>query len=126
VAGFFSGALNVEFIDEIHTMKVGATRKTPYARHLKEALEYLLRERPAGSREWALMTGVSFWEEDHLYGYLQDLYDYFYGDRKEPPVARIRRRRRPGSTGREGGRPGPESVRRHLASELLQPVRRLP
>ncbi|GAA5611446.1 hypothetical protein Spla01_02594 [Streptomyces platensis] len=87
VAGFFSGALNVEFIDDIHTMKPGAVGKTPYARHLKEALEHLLSERPAGSTDWALMTGVSFWEDDRLYSYLKDLYDYFYGDREEPPVA---------------------------------------
>ncbi|MET7796217.1 hypothetical protein [Streptomyces decoyicus] len=87
VAGFFSGALNVEFIDDIHKMKPGATVNTPYARRLKEALEYLLSERPADSREWALMTGVSFWEDDRLYAYLQDLYSYFYGDRQEPPEA---------------------------------------
>ncbi|MET7796215.1 hypothetical protein [Streptomyces decoyicus] len=33
------------------------------------------------------MAGVSFWEDDRLYAYLQDLYDHFYGERKEPPVA---------------------------------------
>ncbi|MFF4698904.1 hypothetical protein [Streptomyces chattanoogensis] len=87
VGGFFGCALKVEFIDEIHTMKPGAVSKTAYARHLKEALEYLLSERPASSTEWARMTGVSFWEDDRLYAYLQDLYDYFYGDREEPPVA---------------------------------------
>ncbi|MFE1174338.1 hypothetical protein [Streptomyces sp. NPDC058773] len=87
VAAFFSGALNVEWIDDVHEMKPGATGKTSYARHLKEALQYLLSERPASSREWALMTGVSFWEDDRLYAYLQDLYSYFYGDRQEPPQA---------------------------------------
>ncbi|WP_245171712.1 hypothetical protein [Streptomyces decoyicus] len=33
------------------------------------------------------MTSVPFWEDDRLYAYLQDLYDSFCGDRKEPPVA---------------------------------------
>ncbi|MFJ5799613.1 hypothetical protein [Streptomyces decoyicus] len=33
------------------------------------------------------MISVPFWEDDRLYAYLQDLYDSFYGDRKEPPVA---------------------------------------
>ncbi|MFI0711057.1 hypothetical protein [Streptomyces inhibens] len=97
VAAFFRVALNVEFIDDIDRERVNVVRvrknkgevvrDTPYARHLREALEYLLRERPADSTEWALMTGVSFWEDDRLYAYLQDLCDYFYGDRKEPPVA---------------------------------------
>ncbi|MFJ6751308.1 MULTISPECIES: hypothetical protein [unclassified Streptomyces] len=97
VAAFFRVALNVEFIDDmgrekanvvrVHKSKGEVVRGTPYARHLREALEYLLRERPADTTEWALMTGVSFWENDRLYVYLQDLYDYFYGDRKQPPVA---------------------------------------
>lgn len=97
IAAFFRVALNVEFIDDIdrersnvvrvHKRRGEVVRDTPYARHLREALEYLLRERPADSTEWALMTGVSFWEDERLYAYLQDLYDYFFGDRKEPPVA---------------------------------------
>ncbi|MFH8569068.1 hypothetical protein [Streptomyces sp. NPDC017993] len=97
IAAFFRVVLNVEFIDDIdrersnvvrvHHKKGEVVRETPYARHLRGALEYLLRERPAGSTEWALMTGVSFWEDDRLYAYLKDLYDYFFGDRKEPPVA---------------------------------------
>ncbi|WP_234341310.1 hypothetical protein [Streptomyces sp. NRRL S-1813] len=28
---------------------------------------------------------VNFWRDDLLYAYLRNLYDYFYGDRKEPP-----------------------------------------
>lgn len=94
---FFECALNVEFIDDIdkcrgsvvqwHRKKGEVVRDTPFARHLKEALEHLLRERSVSSAEWCHMTSVPFWEADRLYAYLQDLYDYFYGDRKEPPVA---------------------------------------
>lgn len=94
---FFEVALHVEFIDDIdkyrenvvrrHKIKGEMVRDTPFARHLKEALEHLLRERSVSALEWCHMTGVSFWEDDRLYAYLQDLYGYFYGDRKEPPVA---------------------------------------
>ncbi|MFG2862665.1 hypothetical protein [Streptomyces sioyaensis] len=97
VGTFFRVMLNVEFIDDIALFRGSVVRTdkkkgevfrdTPFALHLREALEYLLRERPADTTEWALMTGVSFWEDDCLYAHLQDLYDYFYGDRKEPPVA---------------------------------------
>ncbi|MFF4950923.1 hypothetical protein ACWC2K_25460 [Streptomyces chattanoogensis] len=48
-------------------------------------MEYLLRERPATVADWYELTRVNFWTEDLLYAYLQQLYDYFYGDRKEPP-----------------------------------------
>ncbi|MEU9116261.1 hypothetical protein AB0D04_32005 [Streptomyces sp. NPDC048483] len=50
-------------------------------------MEYLLRERSVSSDERAAMANVSFWADDRLYAYLRDLYDYFYGDWKEPPVA---------------------------------------
>ncbi|MFF9782065.1 MULTISPECIES: hypothetical protein [Streptomyces] len=68
-------------------MKGKAKRDTPFARHLHEALEYLLREHPVTAEQWGQLTHVFFYEDDRLYAYLQDLYDYFYGDRKEPPVA---------------------------------------
>ncbi len=62
VAGFFGGALKAEWIDEIHEMKPGATRDSPYARRLKEALHHLLSERPvldvtAGARAGAFCGG---------------------------------------------------------------------
>ncbi|WP_406477678.1 hypothetical protein [Streptomyces platensis] len=85
VASFFKVALNVEWIDEVHKGKPRGDSQ--YGRHLREALEYLLRERPFTAQEFDAMTSVGFWEDDRLYAYLQDLYDYFYGDRAEPPQA---------------------------------------
>ena len=87
VRSFFTTALGVEFIDEIHRMKPGATGKSPYARHLREALEYLLRERPCNVAEWGALTGTAFWDDVRLYAYLQDLHGYFYEGRKTPPEA---------------------------------------
>ncbi|KPC62947.1 hypothetical protein [Streptomyces chattanoogensis] len=87
IGEFFTLSLSVEFIDDVPIYKSYIVRnpKSPDARNLREALEYLLRERPATDDDWAELTGVRFWGDDHLYAYLQDLYDYIYGDRKEPP-----------------------------------------
>ncbi|MFG2862664.1 hypothetical protein [Streptomyces sioyaensis] len=87
ICTFFEVCLGVEWIDDIDKMKGKVKRDTPFARHLHEALEYLLRERPVTAEQWGQLTHVFFYEEDRLCAYLQDLYDYFYGDRKEPPVA---------------------------------------
>ncbi|WP_441247021.1 hypothetical protein [Kitasatospora sp. McL0602] len=86
VETFFRTMLGLEYIDDVHLHREWARGKKPSARHVREALEYLLRERPATSTQWARLTEVSFWEDDRLYGYLQGLYDYFYGDREDPPV----------------------------------------
>ncbi|WP_435848169.1 hypothetical protein [Streptomyces decoyicus] len=84
---FFRSCLNIEFIDDVPVYKSYIVRnpKSPDARNLREALEYLLRERSATVEDWYELTRVNFWRDDLLYAYLQDLYDYFYGDRKEPP-----------------------------------------
>jgi hypothetical protein len=81
-------SLSVEFIDDVDRVRPGILQRTSrFSRHLREALEYLLRERPCNVIEWGALTGVAFWDDAHLYAYLQDLYDYFYGERSEPPVA---------------------------------------
>jgi hypothetical protein len=67
--------------------EAGATGKSPYARHLREALEHLLRERPCNVAEWGALTGAAFWDDARLYAYLQDLHGYFYEGRKTPPQA---------------------------------------
>ncbi|ARF56200.1 hypothetical protein [Streptomyces gilvosporeus] len=97
IRGFFETFLGVEFIDDIDKVRPSVVRRdkrkgevardTPFARNLREALEYLLGRRPVTAEQWGQLTHVFFYEEDALYAYLQDLYDYFYGDRKEPPVA---------------------------------------
>ncbi|WP_257980160.1 hypothetical protein [Streptomyces sp. CB02959] len=97
VRNFFECFLGVEFVDDIDKFRPNIVRRdkrkgdvvrdTPLARHVREALEYLLRERPVTAEQWGQLTHVFFYEEDRLYAYLQDLYDYFYADRKEPPVA---------------------------------------
>jgi hypothetical protein len=87
VKDFFTVWLGPEWIDDAGTVKPGATGPTAYAAHLREALEFLLRERPATPRQWARLTQTSFWTEEDLYAYLQALHDHFYGDRPEAPEA---------------------------------------
>ncbi|MEU9116264.1 hypothetical protein AB0D04_32020 [Streptomyces sp. NPDC048483] len=87
VGKFFEFGLNIEFMDDVPIYKSHIVRnpESPDARNLREALEYLLRERSATVGDWYKLTSVNFWRDDLLYAYLQELYDYFYGDRKEPP-----------------------------------------
>ncbi|WP_405409283.1 hypothetical protein [Streptomyces decoyicus] len=87
ICTFFEVALGVEWIDDIDKSKGNVASDTTFSRHLREALEYLLRERPVTAKQWGQLNHVFFYEDDRLYAYLQDLYDYFYGDRQEPPEA---------------------------------------
>lgn len=87
VCTFFEVVLGVEWIDDIAKSKGSVTSDTTFSRHLREALDYLLRERPVTAKQWGQLNHVFFYEDDRLYAYLQDLYDYFYGDRQEPPEA---------------------------------------
>ncbi|MEU9485431.1 hypothetical protein AB0D83_17440 [Streptomyces decoyicus] len=87
ICTFFEVALGVEWIDDIDKSKGNVASDTTFSRRLREALEYLLRERPVTAKQWAQLNHVFFYEDDRLYAYLQDLYDYFYGDRQEPPEA---------------------------------------
>lgn len=86
VKDFFTVWLGPEWIDDVGTRKPGAAEPA-YAARLREALEFLLRERPASPRQWARLTQTSFWTEDNLYAYLQALHDHFYGNRARPPEA---------------------------------------
>ncbi|MEU8993810.1 hypothetical protein ACGFSD_19315 [Streptomyces caniferus] len=87
ICTFFEVVLGVEWIDDIAKSKGSATSDTMFSRHLREALDYLLRERPVTAKQWGQLNHVFFYEDDRLYAYLQDLHDYFYGDRQEPPEA---------------------------------------
>ncbi|MEV4616562.1 hypothetical protein AB0K43_28775 [Kitasatospora sp. NPDC049258] len=84
---FYKGALHPEMINDIAMYKASATGESDYARALRASLEYLLAQRPASTDQWWSLTRYSFGSEEELYGYLQDLYDFFYGDRTEEPIA---------------------------------------
>ncbi|MFI9783310.1 hypothetical protein ACIHEI_07345 [Kitasatospora sp. NPDC051984] len=88
IGTFFRYALSPEFIDDVHETRVSTERRnSAFSRHLREALENLLRERPCDVIDWARLTKVAFNDEAHLYGYLQDLFDHLFEGRSEPPVA---------------------------------------
>ncbi|MGY4967966.1 hypothetical protein [Streptomyces sp. NEAU-S7GS2] len=46
-----------------------------------------MEQQPASTKDWLSLTGFQFFSERDLYGYLLGVYEYFYRDRKEPPVA---------------------------------------
>ena len=84
---FYKNAFHPELIDDIGVYKAEATDGGEYARRLRVSLEYLLDRRPASIKEWWSLTRYAFQSEDELYGYLQELHDYFYGSRGEAPIA---------------------------------------
>ncbi|MEV7212219.1 hypothetical protein AB0O31_03885 [Kitasatospora cineracea] len=88
VRAFFETSLGYESIEDAPARRA-STRKAdlPFSRHLREAFEYLLRERPCDVYEWSSLTGVAYEDEAHLYGYLQGLFDYLYEGAAEPPQA---------------------------------------
>ncbi|MYT30818.1 MULTISPECIES: hypothetical protein [unclassified Streptomyces] len=84
---FYKNAFHPELINDIDGWKGGATDGSEHARRLRASLEYLLEQQPADVGTWQSMTRYAFHSEGELYGYLLALYEFFYGDRREPPVA---------------------------------------
>ncbi|MFC8451783.1 hypothetical protein [Kitasatospora sp. NPDC057223] len=84
---FYKNAFHPELINDIDMFKASATRDTDHARRLRASLEYLLEQRPASVKAWSSLTRYSFESEDELYRYLGEVYEFFYGDRSDMPIA---------------------------------------
>ncbi|MFE7785243.1 hypothetical protein [Streptomyces nigrescens] len=84
---FYRHCFGLEAIHEIGACKSYAADGSPFAHRLRGSLEYLLEQQPASTKDWLSLTGFQFFSERDLYGYLLGVYEYFYRDRKEPPVA---------------------------------------
>ncbi|AZS72756.1 hypothetical protein DDE74_18915 [Streptomyces lydicus] len=82
---FYRNAFHPELIDDIAGWKPNATGDSEHARRLRASLEYLLEQQPADIDTWANITDYYFPSEGELYGFLLQVYDYFYGDREEEP-----------------------------------------
>ncbi|MFD9124485.1 hypothetical protein [Kitasatospora sp. NPDC059571] len=74
-------------IADIELYRARSVESGAHADRLRRSLEYLLEERPATTGDWWSITRFTFLTEDNLYGYLQELYAYLYGDRTDPPPA---------------------------------------
>ncbi|MFE7785241.1 hypothetical protein ACFU5I_29835 [Streptomyces libani] len=82
---FYRNAFHPELIDDIAGWKPNVTGNNEHARRLRASLEYLLEQQPADIDTWANITDYYFPSEGELYGFLLQVYDYFYGDREEEP-----------------------------------------
>ncbi|MFJ9693094.1 hypothetical protein [Kitasatospora sp. NPDC101183] len=83
---FYRHYFRHDTMDEIGEFKPWATDGSEFAQRLRASLEHLLEERPASTTDWVRATGIQFYTEAELYGFLGDVYNYFYGSREEPPV----------------------------------------
>jgi hypothetical protein len=54
---------------------------------LRRSLDHLIERRPADPAAWLGLTGYYFLGADELYGFLDDLRDYVFGDRPDRPIA---------------------------------------
>ncbi|WP_143052979.1 hypothetical protein [Streptomyces sp. 2112.3] len=84
---FYESCFRGDTIHEIGEFKPYASDGSEFAHRLQVSLEYLLEQQPASTKDWLSLTGFQFFSEGELYGFLLDVYHYFYGDRAEPPSA---------------------------------------
>ncbi|PBC83395.1 hypothetical protein SAMN05428945_1965 [Streptomyces sp. 2224.1] len=84
---FYESCFRGDTIHEIGEFKPYASDGSEFAHRLQVSLEYLLEQQPASTKDWLGLTGFQFFSEGELYGFLLDVYHYFYGDRAEPPSA---------------------------------------
>ncbi|KPC62906.1 hypothetical protein ADL29_16980 [Streptomyces chattanoogensis] len=84
---FYQWAFLPDLIDDMAGRKAYVNDGSEHAQRLRTSLEYLLEQQPADADTWYSITGYSFSSEGELYGYLLEVYDYFYGTRAEPPFA---------------------------------------
>ncbi|MFB7662637.1 hypothetical protein ACFC1R_01640 [Kitasatospora sp. NPDC056138] len=83
---FYRSCFGLEMIHEIDEFKAYAADGSEFAHRVQVSLEYLLEQQPASTKDWLGLTGFQFFSEGELYGYLLDVYDYFYGNRVDPPT----------------------------------------
>ncbi|GAA2608307.1 hypothetical protein SMC26_29105 [Actinomadura fulvescens] len=83
---FIEVGLHVEQANDLESMKeVLEAGSADYAAAVKAGMQELLAERPFSVGDWFSRTYVSFDDEDELYSYLQDAYDYLFEGKGEPP-----------------------------------------
>jgi hypothetical protein len=83
---FYKNAFGPVAAFELAAYKGGATEGSAYADRLRRSLEYLLEQQPASIEQWLSLSGFQFFSEGELYGFLLEVYNYFYGDQDHPPV----------------------------------------
>jgi hypothetical protein len=64
-----------------NSMRSGSTAQA----ETKAGLQQLLKTRELTTLDWLNMTGVEFDSEDHLYDYVQKVYDYVFCGSEEFP-----------------------------------------
>ncbi|TQF03219.1 hypothetical protein E6W39_14410 [Kitasatospora acidiphila] len=84
---FYRNCFHPEIIDDLYQARDWAREDQDFAERLRRSLDYLIERRPADSAAWLRLTGYYFLTEDELYGFLDDLRDYVFGDRPDHPIA---------------------------------------
>ncbi|MGW4381709.1 hypothetical protein [Kitasatospora sp. NPDC004531] len=83
---FYKHAFHPEVAYELDRYKAGANDGSEYSVRLRKSLEYLLEQQPATTKNWLALSGTQFYDEGELYGFLLQLYEYFYGSREHRPL----------------------------------------
>ncbi|MFG2819541.1 hypothetical protein ACGFX4_08955 [Kitasatospora sp. NPDC048365] len=81
---FYSWPFTPSGISDIEAYRAAATDGSEYAGLVRESLEHLLDRRPLSTTDWLHRTGFQFYSEDELYGYLRQVYAFFYEDGGHP------------------------------------------
>ncbi|MRH88629.1 hypothetical protein GFY24_14450 [Nocardia sp. SYP-A9097] len=83
---FINSALHIETVADFPTVKeLSRGRSREYSESIRSGFQELLWCKNIGVAEWYRMTYVEFGEEESLYRFLGELYEYLYEGRVEPP-----------------------------------------
>ncbi len=85
---FIRIGLRVDHVDMLDMIKQSLlTSSSDYQRMVDSGFRELLHTRELTTSDWAKLTHVDFDDEDQMYQYLNEVYEYFFQNRNEPPTA---------------------------------------
>lgn len=83
---FLSVALSSDGAVDLESTRKGLPRRGPERlNELRESLHDLIEHRRLSLREWSLINDLDFDDEDALYAYLGEAYDYLFEGAETPP-----------------------------------------
>ncbi|MFJ1753661.1 hypothetical protein [Kitasatospora sp. NPDC088134] len=83
---FYKHAFSPFAYYEMDRYKGGATEGSAYSERLRVSMEHLLEHRPATIDNWLALSGTQYYSEDELYGYLAEVYAYFFEGVEHQPM----------------------------------------
>ncbi len=92
---WFATVFHANLINDVMDYREYVNDGSDNSRLIRQSFEYLLEQQPFSIQDWLKLTRWQFYTEGELYGYLLDVYNYYYLDSEVWPFPPDPNRRPP-------------------------------